>query len=31
MAGRWLEEQERISPDGARAANGRAAVGREGG
>ena len=28
--GRWLEEQERISPDGARAANGRAAVGREG-
>ena len=29
--GRWLEEQERISPDGARGANGRAAVGREGG
>ena len=28
--GRWLEEQERISLDGARSANGRAAVGREG-
>ncbi|MCH7837972.1 MAG: phage portal protein, partial [Chloroflexi bacterium] len=29
--GRWLEEQERISPAAARATNGRAAVGREGG
>ena len=28
--GRWLEEQERISPDAARSANGRATVGREG-